>query len=244
MTARAALFDLGNTLVHYYRRGEFAEVLRHCLDGAVRAAEVAPRDASADDLFERALELNREASDFAVRPLPDRLRELLPGCAGAPEEQMERVCRAFMAPIFACARADPDAAHVLDALRERGVRTAVVSNTPWGSPAAYWREELERHGLLRRVDAAVFCVDVGWRKPHPAPMLRALAQLGVEPQEALFVGDDPRWDVEGARQAGIRPVLLSAEPGVSPPDCIVVPDLQSVLDVVAADAQRESRPAV
>jgi HAD superfamily hydrolase (TIGR01509 family) len=235
MARRAVLFDLGNTLVHYYRHGEFADVLRRCLQGAVHAAEVPPRDASANDLFERALELNREAADFAVRPLSDRLRKLLPGCADVPEVQMERVCRAFMAPIFACARPDPDAARVLDALRERGVRTAIVSNTPWGSPAAYWREELERHGLLRRVDAAVFCVDVGWRKPHPAPMLRAVAELGVEAREALFVGDDPRWDIEGAQRAGIRPVLLSSESAVIPPGCTVIPDLPSVLDAVVAD---------
>ena len=55
------------------------------------------------------------------------------------------------------------------ALRSRGIKTAIVSNTPWGSPADAWRAELTRHGLLDKVDATVFCMDVGWRKPHRAP---------------------------------------------------------------------------
>ena len=64
------------------------------------------------------------------------------------------------------------------------------------------------------MDAAVFCVDVGYRKPHPAPVRRALALLDVPATEAVFVGDDPRWDVAGAQAAGVRPILLGdKEPG-------------------------------
>lgn len=229
MPTRAVLFDLGNTLVHYYRRGEFANVLRRCLQGAVGAAALTPANVRADELFERALELNREAADLAVRPLATRMRELLPGAVDATDAAMDAVCRAFMAPIFACARRDPSAAAVLDALRARGIRIAVVSNTPWGSPGAYWREELDRHELLRRLDAAVFCADVGWRKPHPAPMQRALAELDVVAADAVFVGDDPRWDVEGAHRAGIRPVLISSAGTSASVDCPVIPDLTALL---------------
>jgi len=52
------------------------------------------------------------------------------------------------------------------------IKTAIVSNSPWGSSANAWRHELMRHGLLERVDAAVFCGDVGWRKPNPAAQER------------------------------------------------------------------------
>jgi hypothetical protein len=38
----------------------------------------------------------------------------------------------------------------------RGIKTAIVSNTPWGSPADACRAELTRHGLLDKVDAMVF----------------------------------------------------------------------------------------
>lgn len=76
---------------------------------------------------------------------------------------------AFLKPIFDLARLDPDALPLLETLRQRGIKTAIVSNTLWGSSASMWRNELARHGLLDTVDASVFCGDIGWRKPNPAP---------------------------------------------------------------------------
>jgi hypothetical protein len=43
---------------------------------------------------------------------------------------------------------DRDALPLLESIRQRGIKTAIVSNTPWGSSASVWRNELARHGLL------------------------------------------------------------------------------------------------
>src|SRR5262245_23684456 len=135
-----------------------------------------------------------------------------------------------MEPILDLARPSPQAATVLAWLRRRGIKTAIVSNTPWGSSASVWRSELARHGLLQIVDAVVFCVDVGWRKPHRAPFDRALALLDVAPTDALFVGDDPRWDVIGAQNAGVRPVLLGSP--ASSPHLETIQNLEDVMRLV------------
>ena len=140
---------------------------------------------------------------------------------------------AFLKPIFAMARPNPQAVPLLEALRSRGIKTAIVSNTPWGSPADAWRAELTRHGLLDKVDAAVFCMDVGWRKPHRAPFDRALSLLEVAPADALFVGDDHRWDIVGAQNAGLRPVLLQSVARESLRDHLTVPNLAGVLSLLA-----------
>lgn len=230
MEIKAILFDLGNTLVHYYQRGESPAVLRECLHSAANVAgsTTEPDD---DGLFERATRLNRDPGDYKVRTLANRLRDLFPACAANPE-LLERVSRAFMTPIFARARRDSSAIACLDELRRRGIPTAIVSNTPWGSPANLWREELERHALSERVHTAVFCVDVGWRKPHEAPFVRALELLGVPADQAAFVGDEPVWDVEGARHAGLQPVLLTDRPGSVEADCTALTSLAGVLDLV------------
>jgi FMN phosphatase YigB (HAD superfamily) len=112
---------------------------------------------------------------------------------------------------------------------------AIVSNTPWGSPAGAWREELSRHGLLEKVDAVVFCMDVGRRKPHRAPFDRALALLEVAPADALFVGDDQRWDVVGAQNAGIRPVLLGQRVEKSPAARLTIQDLREIIQLLSTD---------
>jgi putative hydrolase of the HAD superfamily len=93
---------------------------------------------------------------------------------------------------------------LLDALRRRGLKLALVSNT--ASPEWLLRPVLERQGLVERVDAIVLSSEVGKRKPHPAIFQRALDELGAGPGEALFVGDRLDVDVLGASRVGLRTV--------------------------------------
>lgn len=210
MRIRAALFDLGNTLVSYYQPTEFLPILRRSLDACqLTLGQHGPLSHDArTSLLHQALELNQERADLAVWPLEERLRKLFGD--HAPEAAMtERLAKAFLGPILATARINSEALPLLAALKQRRVKTAIVSNTPWGSSADTWRAELERHKLLDAVDAVVFCMDVGWRKPHPMPFRRALELLGVAAENAVFVGDDPIWDVQGADGAGLRTILLT-----------------------------------
>lgn len=93
---------------------------------------------------------------------------------------------------------------LLEALRNRGLKLALVSNT--ASPEWLLRPVLERQGLIERVDAVVLSSEVGKRKPHPAIFERALADLDVRAEEALFVGDRLEADVAGASRAGMKTV--------------------------------------
>ncbi len=216
MPIRAVLFDLGNTLVSYYQPTDFMPILRRSLDACLLTLGHTPLSREAQtELVHQALELNQERADLAVWPLEERLRVLFRHYTPEPTIDTalaERLSQAFLQPIFATAVVSPDALPVLLGLKRRGVKTAIVSNTPWGSSGRVWRAELARHELLAAVDAIVFCRDVGWRKPHPSPFRRALEMLGVSAKEAAFVGDDPVWDIEGADGAGLLPILLGAHP--------------------------------
>lgn len=97
-------------------------------------------------------------------------------------------------------RAYDDAAPVLDALRERGIRTAVLSNV-----GVDIRPVMAREGL--RTDAVVLSCEVGAVKPQPEIFVSALEALGVEPSEALMVGDSWKDDA-GAAALGIRTLIL------------------------------------
>ena len=230
---RAVLFDLGNTLVSYYAAADFAPILRQGLRGCVQALPGRPHTRDEEELFQRALAMNVERNDYSVWPLIDRLGELFGYEALDSPATEQKLITAFLAPIFATAAPDPEAVRALATLRAAGFATAIVSNTPWGSPAPQWRGELDRHNLLAAVDAAVFCVDVGYRKPHHAPFERALSLLDVQPADAVFVGDDPRWDVIGAKQAGLQPLLLAPRHTAPADDGVpVVRSLAEVLDRV------------
>jgi FMN phosphatase YigB (HAD superfamily) len=234
MPIRAVLFDLGNTLVSYYQSSEFMPVLRRSLDACLLTLEHASLGREQrTELVHHALELNQERADLAVWPLEERLRLLfshyLPGAA-LDAGSLDRLCEAFLQPIFATARVSEDALPVLMGLKRRGLKTAIVSNAPWGSSGCAWRTELARHGLFATVDAVVFCTDVGWRKPHPGPFRRALELLGASAKEAAFVGDDPAWDIQGADGAGLLPILLGRRPQhCMPAKTLIAPSLPEVL---------------
>jgi putative hydrolase of the HAD superfamily len=107
----------------------------------------------------------------------------------------------------------PDAGPALAALRERGHRLAIVSN--WDCSLGDW---LAPSGLLDLVDEVVTSAVAGVAKPDPAIFDRALSLLGAEADGSVHVGDSLDNDVEGARAAGLRAVLVArageSSPGV------------------------------
>ena len=208
----AVLFDLGNTLVAYYRAHEFYPILERCVESAAAEMDRNGRSVDLAAAHARARTLNAESSDGRVRPLEDRLLDIFGGAnRSLPSDLLDRLGDAFLAPIFATGRIDPTAVSVLQRLKTLGLKTAIVSNTPWGSSAKAWRNELNRWGLLDNVDETIFCVDVGWRKPQRPVFDYAVKRLGVRASRALFVGDDAKWDIEGAQRAGLIPILLTQD---------------------------------
>ena len=61
---------------------------------------------------------------------------------------------------------DPDAAPTLRALRERGLRIGLLSNTHW--PRAFHERFLERDGLAELIDARLYTSEMPFQKPHPS----------------------------------------------------------------------------
>jgi putative hydrolase of the HAD superfamily len=93
---------------------------------------------------------------------------------------------------------------LLDSLRDRGLKTGLVSNA-W-DPRWLLLRDLEEMQLLPRLDAIVFSSDVGVRKPRPEIFYRALDELGVDPGRCVFVGDRLEADVKGAADLGMTTI--------------------------------------
>jgi putative hydrolase of the HAD superfamily len=86
------------------------------------------------------------------------------------------------------------------------VKRVAVSNWDVSLPGA-----LAEAGLADLLDGIVSSAAVGAAKPDPRPFERALALAGARSNEAVHVGDSEREDAEGARAAGIRPLLLGRD---------------------------------
>jgi FMN phosphatase YigB (HAD superfamily) len=86
-------------------------------------------------------------------------------------------------------------------------------------------QEIGAHGLLPFFpDCRISAADVGYLKPHPSMFQRALDELGVSADEAIFVGDNPIADVAGAQAAGMRAVLRVLSPAPNLLSGLIVPD--------------------
>ena len=96
-----------------------------------------------------------------------------------------------------------DALPVLASLRERGVKTALVSNCSHST-----RPVVERLGLEAAFDRIILSFEVRAMKPDPAIYRAALEQLGdVPPERAVFVDDQPSY-CDGATAIGLEARLI------------------------------------
>ena len=91
----------------------------------------------------------------------------------------------------------------LEALRAAGLPLACVTN----KAARFTGPLLEATGLSRYFDAVVTADAVGKRKPHPEPFLAACRMLGVDPADAVVVGDSAN-DARAAKAAGCAFLLV------------------------------------
>ena len=69
---------------------------------------------------------------------------------------------------------------------------------------------LDGLGLGTLLDAVVLPAEAAAAKPDAAIFALALEKLGAEPAEAIFVGNDPARDLEGARRAGLQAVDVAS----------------------------------
>jgi FMN phosphatase YigB (HAD superfamily) len=100
------------------------------------------------------------------------------------------------------------------------VRAAVPVACITDGDAHIQRSKLRALGLADSFDAVVFSDELGrqYRKPHPAPFLRALDLLGVGAGEAVHIGDRPGKDVAGPEAAGMRAVRVRTGEYAAQPD--------------------------
>ena len=138
---------------------------------------------------------------------------------------------------------DPDAALTLAGLRQRGLRTGLLSNTHW--PRHFHEHFMERDGLAGLIDARLYTSEMMRTKPHREAFEAALGAVGVTtPDRAVFVGDRLYDDVFGAQSAGLRTVWrrnVGMPPYGVEPDA-VIDTLPELLQLVEGWMERPTSP--
>jgi len=226
---RAVIFDAGNTLV----RMNYAVIARYLSERgyAVSDALVHEAELRARVRLDRHLApaASTESGDIHARYLGYVLDHL--GITATGEiEAIADWRRSYNPPVSVWDIADPEAAAALGRVKAAGLVAGVISNSN-GSV----RSILETLGLARHLDFVIDSSLVGVEKPDRRIFEMGLAQAGVGPDEAVYVGDLYSVDVLGARGAGITAVLLDPRGFWGTRDCLAAAGLAEAVRLIIDD---------
>jgi putative hydrolase of the HAD superfamily len=178
---QAVIFDLWDTLV-LWPADAFEEVKR----------QIAVHVEDFDHVWETSYAKRQRG------PIVDYFRSL-----GLDEEAVE-TCARLRADFTRAHLVARDGALVtLLELERRGIKRGLISVCSSDVSDAWKDFELTPH-----LDDAVLSCDVGLSKPDPKIYLLACEQLGVEPEECVFVGDGANDELAGAERVGMRAVCI------------------------------------
>lgn len=188
---KAVLFDLDGTL---YDRDRLAAAL-------FREQYAAFADELHGIAYERFLHDVQEMDDHGYGVKEAGYRTLV-RTWGLDTGLADRLVEHFFESYDGHCRLSDDVRRTLEELRRRRLKLAVVTN----GMSVRQRRKIAGLGLENAFDAILVSEEEGVRKPEAELFRRALARCGVAAHDALFVGDHPVVDVEGAHRAGLKAV--------------------------------------
>lgn len=210
---RGVIFDLGNTLMYWLGEGtdiestSYTALLKflnqnglHLTDEFLPLFKAARQDgwrlAEQTDV-EHTVE---EALATALRQQGDpNLNGILP-----------RAVEEFFEAGATYRHSYPESIETLEALKNMGQKVGLISNADDDGLVQRCVVQL---GFAPYMDPVTSSAGLKWRKPNP-DIFRYVANLWqLPPGEIAMVGDAPRYDIAGARNAGMRGILIDRDEG-------------------------------
>jgi len=204
---RAILFDAGGTLIHVNGEAVCRAAGLPYAEAAFRAAE-----AAAHGRVRRWIAEHPDSTDAERLPvyIDGMLRELGIEDDAARTAGMRCIVEENTR-VSLWSRPGEGAVPTLEALRGRGYRLGVISNSN-----GHVRRLLEQARLAPFLEVIIDSAEVGIEKPDPRIFFAATEQLALAPSACSYVGDIYEIDVLGARAAGLSAILIGAGPAPGP----------------------------
>jgi HAD superfamily hydrolase (TIGR01549 family) len=228
VTVKSALVDVGGTLWPEQPNDDGLAVYRRRLQHSLPDVDEATVDLLLEEL---------EARDPAATGLPTTQnttatveRSVL--AAGLNRDLAPAVLIAMQVPARELLNPFPESRDFLARLKEKGLRSVILSNATYRNAALYLRD-FSDFGLSDYINAVVSSVDLGIRKPSAEIFEHAFRHTGSSGRsECVVVGDSEEKDIVPAASLGFRTVRVAIE---TPPPSVT--DAETVATSLGQAAQ-------
>lgn len=124
------------------------------------------------------------------------------------EQQWRHFAWLWYKPLSKVAQIEPKTKETLAALKEKGLKLGIVSNTFVHSSSL--EKHLERLGILSFFSVRMYSYEFRFRKPDARIFQTAAERIGEKPVNIVFVGDRLDKDIKPAIKAGMHAVVKTA----------------------------------
>ena len=195
MKYKAVIFDLYGTLIDNFTVTEYEQVLEEM--SAVLQASPEEFSRRWRDTFYVRTDGSHRTREESVRHI---CREMN---LKVTEAQIQKAADIRLEFTIRTMIPRPDTIPTIEEIRRRGYKVGLVSDCSPETPAAWPAAPLKN-----LFDVTIFSCEAGVKKPDPRIYLMATEALGVQPEDCLYVGDGSSFELTGAANVGMHPVLI------------------------------------
>jgi putative hydrolase of the HAD superfamily len=196
MTVRAILFDLDNTLTD--RTGSIRVFAQRFLDDFRHAL-------SPETTGEAVYQVILTGDGGGYRPKVELFEQVIRDLSWITPPQFTEISDYWYAVSPLCMQLRSGVLTTLSRLQTNGYRLGMITN----GQTTVQNATIDAVGIRGYFQTILVSETVGLRKPDPRIFHLALSHLATTPAEAVYVGDHPVSDIQGAHDAGLHTIWLS-----------------------------------
>lgn len=207
---KTIIFDLGETLLYFRDRaltGDIENESNYCINEVLDYLkkkgfnQVKFKDIK-DEINKIRIKKYKDDIEIHINNLGSSLSKIY----GLNNKITKDIIHIFSSKYFDSLYLDPNTHNVLSKL-SKTYKLGILSNSPFGIDSKYSITAMSQFDILKYFKFYEFSVDFGVRKPNIKFFDLVLRKYQVKKNECLFIGNDERNDIEGAKMAGIDNVI-------------------------------------
>ncbi len=205
---KAVVFDIGHTLVHYKNPLNWRSLYEPALKNVAQICRYQLTKENYADAISILCEYNTRMNPREKEVSADYIWSRILDSWNKETSDLQISKDAFYSFFRNDCYIHADVVEFLIFLREKNMKTATLSDVPYGLENKYALEDIS--SIIDYIDLPYTSNDIGYRKPNIKGLQMIAKELGILVQEVMYIGDEEK-DIICANNAGAVSVLIDRE---------------------------------